>query len=238
SLLLKIGLRARVEVHSQQGKGRDQYHVRVSGRSEVLRFAETVGAVGAYKTASLADAVAWLEPRGENTNRDVIPKDVWDMYVRPAMRSKGVTHRQLHADLGMAYGGMTIFKQNMSRERALRVARAAGAEALDVLAASDIYWDQVASIQEDGIEEVFDLTVPGPHNFIANDVFVHNSIEQDADLVAFIYRDEIYNPDNEDSHGTAELIVAKNRNGQTGVVDLAFFGETTTFRSRAYQSPP
>ena len=64
------------------------------------------------------------------------------------------------------------------------------------------------------------------------------SIEQDADLVAFIYRDEIYNPEVEESHGTAELIVAKNRNGQTGVVDLAFFGETTTFRSRAYQSPP
>jgi replicative DNA helicase len=64
------------------------------------------------------------------------------------------------------------------------------------------------------------------------------SIEQDADLVAFIYRDEIYNPDNEESQGLAELIVAKNRNGQTGTVDLAFFGETTTFRSLSRQAPP
>ena len=64
------------------------------------------------------------------------------------------------------------------------------------------------------------------------------SIEQDADLVAFIYRDEIYNPENEESQGVAELIIAKNRNGQTGTVDLAFFGETTTFRSLSRQSPP
>ena len=64
------------------------------------------------------------------------------------------------------------------------------------------------------------------------------SIEQDADLVAFIYRDEIYNPENEESQGLAELIVAKNRNGQTGTVDLAFFGETTTFRSLSRQTPP
>ena len=63
------------------------------------------------------------------------------------------------------------------------------------------------------------------------------SIEQDADLVAFIYRDEIYNPDNEESQGVAELIVAKNRNGQTGTVDLAFFGETTTFRSLSRRGP-
>jgi replicative DNA helicase len=133
---------------------------------------------------------------------------------------------------------MTVFKQNLSRESALRVAKGAGARDLEQRASSDIYWDQVVSIEEAGTAEVFDLTVPGPHNFIANDLFVHNSIEQDADLVAFIYRDEIYNPENEESQGLAELIVAKNRNGQTGTVDLAFFGETTTFRSLSRQAPP
>jgi replicative DNA helicase len=102
---------------------------------------------------------------------------------------------------------------------------------------SDIFWDRVASVDEEGVDEVFDLTVPGPHNFIANDLFVHNSIEQDADVVAFIYRDEVYNPENEESQGIAELIVGKNRNGQTGTVSLAFFGETTTFRSLSRHSP-
>jgi replicative DNA helicase len=119
---------------------------------------------------------------------------------------------------------------NDSRERALRVAAAVSSEALRVLAESDIYWDQVASIEADGIDEVFDLTVPDAHNFVAEDVIVHNSIEQDADLVAFIYRDEIYNP-SEENKGLAELIIAKHRNGETGTIELVFLGDTTSFRN-------
>jgi replicative DNA helicase len=57
------------------------------------------------------------------------------------------------------------------------------------------------------------------------------SIEQDADLVAFVYRDEVYNPDDPDKKGLAELIIAKHRNGETGIVELVFLGETTSFRN-------
>ena len=66
------------------------------------------------------------------------------------------------------------------------------------------------------------------------------SIEQDADLVSFIYRDEVYNPDDPTNRGLAELIVAKHRNGETGRIPLVFFGETTTFKSKARQdsAPP
>jgi replicative DNA helicase len=141
-----------------------------------------------------------------------------------------VDQRLLDARIGNGNGGMTLFKQNLSRERALRVAAAVGCEALRLLADSDVYWDQVAAIEADGVEEVFDLTVPGAHNFVAEDVIVHNSIEQDADLVAFIYRDEIYNPSDENK-GLAELIIAKHRNGETGTVELVFLGDTTSFRN-------
>ncbi len=230
SLLLRLGIHARLETHPQKGKGRDQHHVKVSGRSQILRFADAVGTVGAYKTSCLEEALAYLASRPENTNRDVIPREVWDLHVRPAMQRNGVTHRRLHTEIETAYAGMTIFKQNLSRERALRVALAVGAEALRALAQSDIYWDQIVSIEEDGVEEVFDLTVPGPHNFVADDLFVHNSIEQDADMVAFIYRDEVYNQ-TEENKGLAELIIAKHRNGETGTVDLVFLGETTSFRN-------
>jgi len=57
------------------------------------------------------------------------------------------------------------------------------------LANSDVYWDEIVSIKPDGEAEVYDLTVDALHNFVANDITLHNSIEQDADIVMFIYRD-------------------------------------------------
>ncbi len=66
------------------------------------------------------------------------------------------------------------------------------------------------------------------------------AIEQDADMVAFVYRDEVYHPDEPDNKGLAELILSKNRHGATGVVELAFLGETTSFRNleRYAEAPP
>jgi replicative DNA helicase len=58
------------------------------------------------------------------------------------------------------------------------------------------------------------------------------SIEQDSDMVMFIYRDEVYNPDS-DAKGEAELIIAKHRNGPTGKVRLAFMNQYTKFASIA-----
>ena len=105
------------------------------------------------------------------------------------------------------------------RER--RVADAVRSPELGKLAESDIYWDPVVSIEAAGAEEVFDLTVDGLHNFVANDIVVHNSIEQDADIVSFIYRDEYYNKESE-RPGEADLVIAKHRNGPIGTVPLAF----------------
>jgi replicative DNA helicase len=57
---------------------------------------------------------------------------------------------------------------------------------------------------------------------ILSDLRESGSIEQDADLVMFVYRDEYYNPEETDSAGVAELILSKHRNGATGVEKLAF----------------
>ncbi len=68
---------------------------------------------------------------------------------------------------------------------------------------------------------------------ILADLRESGAIEQDADVVMFIYRDEVYNPDNADTSGTAEVIVAKNRNGPTATTTLAFLSRFTTFANFA-----
>jgi replicative DNA helicase len=59
------------------------------------------------------------------------------------------------------------------------------------------------------------------------------SIEQDADLVGFIYREEVYKRDREDLHGLAELIIAKQRSGPIGIANLVFLHSQTKFENRA-----
>ena len=71
----------------------------------------------------------------------------------------------------------------------------------------------------------------GDHRPVLSDLRESGSIEQDADQVMFLYRDEYYNEDSEDK-GVAEVIVAKNRHGATDTVKLAFDGQHTRFLSR------
>ncbi len=66
-----------------------------------------------------------------------------------------------------------------------------------------------------------------------SDLRESGSIEQDADIVMFIYRDEYYNPENPESKGKADIIIAKQRNGPTGKAELLFQGNITRFRNSA-----
>ena len=77
---------------------------------------------------------------------------------------------------------------------------------------------------------------PGDHRPQLSDLRESGSIEADADLVAFIYRGEVYRPNDESLHGTAELILAKQRNGPVGSIDLVFLEEFTKFENRAQDS--
>jgi len=74
---------------------------------------------------------------------------------------------------------------------------------------------------------------PGDHKPQLSDLRDSGSIEQDADLVAFIYREEVYKKDREDVKGLADLIIAKQRNGPIGNVPLRFLGQYTRFENRA-----
>ncbi len=221
-------------------------HAFPTGRKPVYRLITRLGrvirATGNHKFRTLlewrrldglhiGDRIAVPRRIAAGTHRDVIPNEVWRIIAVPTMEQNGISARQMQAALGMSYMGTGLYKQNLSRERMQRLALAVGGdERLEALASSDVYWDEVIAIEPDGEEDVYDLTVPGPHSFVANDFIVHNSIEQDADIVMFIYRDDVYDEDSERKN-IAELIVAKHRNGPTGSVELYFQKNLTQFRN-------
>lgn len=76
-------------------------------------------------------------------------------------------------------------------------------------------------------------TRQGDHRPQLSDLRESGSIEQDADLVAFIFREEVYKRDREDLRGLAELLLAKQRNGPVGKIDLVFLHHLTKFENRA-----
>jgi replicative DNA helicase len=137
------------------------------------------------------------------------------------------------AALARGRGDVSLFLAPMSRLLAER--EVADIERTSSQAQSDIYWDEIVSIELDGEDAVYDLTVEGLHNFVVNDIIAHNSIEQDADIVMFIYREELYDQ-NTEKKGIAEIHIAKHRNGPVGVVPMRFEPGTTRFYDLTYRS--
>jgi hypothetical protein len=99
---------------------------------------------------------------------------------------------------------------------------------LEMLATNDVLWDEIVSVESMGEQEVYDATVAGLHNFVANGIAVHNSIEQDSDVVILLHREDAYERESPRA-GEADFIVAKHRNGPTATVTVAFQGHYSRF---------
>jgi replicative DNA helicase len=109
----------------------------------------------------------------------------------------------------------------LDNQRAFLTRVAAVLEDSDLpLAADDVFWDEIFSIESIGEQPVYDATVLETHNFVANGINVHNSLEQDADMVMLIHRPDAWERDDPRA-GEADLILAKHRNGPTATVTVA-----------------
>jgi replicative DNA helicase len=229
-LLLRLDICTRLRV-VRASRGRTQYQVEVSGVDNERRFAEVVGVHGTRGRQLVERMVAKAEVK-PNPNVDSVPAEVWDHVRYKALPAAGMTARQLASALQMSYCGSALYKSGVSRARLGRVAAATGDQWLADLAGSDVLWDRLLKVEPLGEIEVFDATVEPHHNFVANGLVAHNSLEQDADVVMFLYRDEVYNRDSPDK-ASAELIIAKHRSGPTGVARLVFRGQYTKFGNAA-----
>ena len=138
------------------------------------------------------------------------------------------------SSLSAVANGGTVTMTRPPQSRLEEVISALDTHDLDMMAMNDLYWDRIVSIEEDGVEEVFDATVVGAHNFVANGVTVHNSIEQDADMVILLHREDVYDKESPRA-GEADVIVAKHRNGPTKTIVVAFQGHYSRFANMALE---
>ncbi|MDQ3715737.1 MAG: replicative DNA helicase, partial [Actinomycetota bacterium] len=224
-LLLRCNVMTRIKKVGKEGY-RDGWHLYVYGAEQQLRFLDEIGVNGVRGVAA-SDCADRLRGITGNTNLDTIPKEVWTR-VRGLLHERQTTHREFASGMGTAFCGSTLWKHAPSRERLGRVAALLDDAALDILATNDIFWDTVAEITSVSEQETYDATVLGSHNFVANGVAVHNSLEQDADVVLLIHREDFYEPESPRA-GEADLLVVKHRNGPTGTVTVAFQGHYSRF---------
>lgn len=224
-LLLRFNVFTRIKRVRKKGY-RDGWHLYIYGSENQRRFCEEIGVHGArgVEAADLADK---LRDVRSNTNLDTVPQEVWG-HVREVLMEKGMTHREFASALGTQFCGSVVWKHAPSRERMARVADVLGDADLEVLATNDVYWDSVATIELIGEQPVYDATVMGTHNFVVEGIAAHNSLEQDADMVILLHRDDVYEKEST-RPGEADLIVAKHRNGPTRDLTVAFQGHYSRF---------
>ena len=227
-LLLRFGISSRLGAAAET-EHRQLWTLDVSGVDDQRRFLQEIGVHGARGRAA-AELLEVVRTTRTDTNVDTVALPVWDD-VKALLAERRMTPRDLTTGLGTAHGGSTTFAPAPSRHRLARVAELLDSVELEILATNDLLWDTVRSIEPDGVEPVFDATVVGTHNFIADGIAVHNSIEQDADMVMLLHREDAYDKDNRP--GEADFIIAKHRNGPTDTITVVFQGHYSRFGDMA-----
>ncbi|GAA0942029.1 replicative DNA helicase [Virgisporangium aurantiacum] len=217
ALLLRFGITGRIR-ETRPALHRPQFTLDISGRDDQLRFLREISVHGG-RAGSCLQLLALLEKVRSNPNIDTVPREIWDR-VRHALTEQQMTHREFAAAMGTQFCGSAMWKRAPGRERLSRVAAVLGNADLELVATNDVLWDEVISIEPIGEQDVYDATVLGLHNFIANGIAVHNSIEQDADVVILLHRDDYYDKESPRA-GEADFIVAKHRNGPTDTITVA-----------------
>jgi replicative DNA helicase len=172
-LLLRFGVISSLKKRLVKYKesGRVSWQLDITDARSIKTFVSEIGIFG--KEEALSRVSESLQRKQYKTNRDLIPVEVWDKIVT----AKGnESWSSLGRRSGMrGYTNLHVGARALSRKRLSTFADALDSRELQELASSDIYWDEIVSIEPVGFKQVYDLTIPGTHNFVANDICVHNT---------------------------------------------------------------
>ncbi len=172
-LLLRFGIIGKVKHRSVRYKDerRSAWQIDITDAQSIKRFGSEIGIFG--KEGQLEKALEVLHAKKYQTNVDLIPRDIWK---RLAEAKGDASWAELGRRAGLkGYTNLHVGKRSVSRSRLRALAAACGDEELVRLAESDVYWDRIVSIESVGAKQVYDLTIPRTHNFVANDICVHNT---------------------------------------------------------------
>jgi hypothetical protein len=165
--LLRFGIFSRIR-EKTTAIGTRACKIQITDKDQILRFAERVGfSPGSVKQRMLDEEVLPMiaARRRRKSNFDTLPREAWAV-AATAARVGGTTLSALDI--------RTQPDQSMPMSAAARVALMTGDPHVSPLVDGPL-WDVVEAIEPAGVEEVYDITVPTLHNFVANDVIVHNS---------------------------------------------------------------
>ncbi len=171
-LLLRFGILAKLRqrwVRYRDGR-RCSWQLDITAVGSLQTFVEEIGIHGKQPAV---DAVAEVARKGgARGNVDHVPAAAWKL----VERAKGdMSWAELARRSGYNDSNSHVGKRAIPRDRMARMAMVLGDAQLAALASSDVVWDRIESIDYAGDKQVYDLTVPGTHNFIANDICVHNT---------------------------------------------------------------
>jgi replicative DNA helicase len=173
-LLLRLGIVATIRTLKRpvyDGTDKVAREIRITSQESLRRFCEVVPVPG--KEEAQTRVLARLDEAPRSTNTDTLPVEIWD----DVLLAKG---DQIWAAVSELTGrprshNWHVGKRSPSRGLVAELATATESPTLEELCDSDIWWDEVVSVEYAGEEETYDLDVPGLRNFVADDVIVHNS---------------------------------------------------------------
>ena len=187
-LLLRLNVIARLYRRVRRYKGRELNHyvVTVTGEESLSLFWRQIGR-RFLDPRKRAQSRALAAPRSGRMSRDVIPAGVRAV-IRRERDLSGLTWRAIGTASGLGMReiqGRSVTKSGFRRFVIERLATVLHSSELARLSRSDIYWDKVTKIEALGRQATYDLQIEGDHNFLANNLIVHNSHASSFALLAY-----------------------------------------------------